>query len=364
MTCVVLLWVCGSTFAQSGSPTGVAAAKAEAAPTPAGVAEDQVLRTVAVLGYEVGWVDDPKEAKQLADNMTTVVSDRLSASDNLIVVERRQIDKVMKELELNLTGLVDADKRVKAGKLLGARFLLSGSGFKMGDEIYVETKVIDAETGQIKGLVERLPKATPNDQVLMKVCEALAEKLPKKIDELAPPRKSEVSPTDAIKAKIGNRNVQWLVATREEHRGPPMPVDPAVQTELEHLLAGAGQTVKALGKDAAKAVIEGKDKIEQVGRNEQVDYIITAEGVSEFGARLNSDLVSCVGRVEMHIFDAHTGQVLASGDAEGRATDLAEQLASKQALKKATQRLLLQLVQKLPAADPKKDAAPAPAKKG
>jgi hypothetical protein len=149
-----------------------------------------------------------------------------------------------------------------------------------------------------------------------------------------------------LKARFGNQTFSWLIAAHEEHRGPRI-IDPAVQTELEHLLTDAGQKVKSLDKKTAQAVTSGEQKIDAVAREGTYDLYIVAEGFSEFGKRFNADLVACVARVEIKVIDARTGRVLASGDGEGRATDLAENLAAKQALRKASRQLFLKLSEKL-----------------
>jgi hypothetical protein len=322
------------------------------------------LRTVALLGYDVKWIDDPKEAQAVAEMLNTVASDRLSAVDDLAVVERVQIDKIMKELELNMTGLTDPAKRIEAGKLLGARFLLTGSGFRLGDEIYVQTKIIDAETGQVKGLIARCPKSTPNAEIIAKACDVLADGLPRKMAELTPQVAPQPSPAELLKERFGRQAFSWLIAAHEEHKGPPI-IDPAVQTELEHLLSDAGQKVKSLDKKTAQAVTSGEKKIDAAAQDGTYDLFIVAEGFSEFGKRFNADLVACVARVEIKIIDARTGRVLASGDGEGRATDLAENLAAKQALRKAARQVFMKLSEKLslatakPAESPATSAAPA-----
>jgi hypothetical protein len=154
------------------------------------------------------------------------------------------------------------------------------------------------------------------------------------------------------------------LAAHEEHKGPPI-IDPAVQTELEHLLSDAGQKVKSLDKKTAQAVTSGEKKIDAAAQDGTYDLFIVAEGFSEFGKRFNADLVACVARVEIKIIDARTGRVLASGDGEGRATDLAENLAAKQALRKAARQVFMKLSEKLslatakPAESPATSAAPA-----
>ena len=304
-----------------------------------------VLRSVAVLGYEVKWLDDLAEQKQTGEVLSLLVSDRLSAMDELVIVERAEIDKLMAEQQLNLTGLVDEKERVKIGKLLGARFLLWGRGVKVGEQIYISSKIINVETGQFKGIIVEVPVKTPASELFAKVCDELVRKLPATIQSLARDEAPEASPIDLLKRRVGQTRKSWLLAADEEHRrSQPVPViDPAIRNELEHLLAGVDQKVTSLEKADAKAVIDGQKKMSSFDPESKADYHIVAEGFSEFGQRLRGDLVVCTARVEIKVTDARSGAVVAAGSIDSRATDLSEQLAGKQALRKATRQLLLDL---------------------
>ena len=64
-------------------------------------------------------------------------------------VERKELEKVMEELKLSMSGLTDEDYALQAGKLLGAKYLLFGSLSKIGDQIKISCRLIETETSQI-----------------------------------------------------------------------------------------------------------------------------------------------------------------------------------------------------------------------
>ncbi len=64
-------------------------------------------------------------------------------------VERQELDKAMKELKLSMSGLTDEEYSVKAGKLLGAKYILLGSMSKIGNQIKISCRLIETETAQI-----------------------------------------------------------------------------------------------------------------------------------------------------------------------------------------------------------------------
>ncbi|HOI56199.1 MAG TPA: CsgG/HfaB family protein [Phycisphaerae bacterium] len=328
--------------------TSVVAAQEAGAPNHAApAAAAPAMRTVAVLGYEAKWIEDPSRRKEASDILATVVGDRLSAMDEVVAVERADIEKLLKEQTLNLSGLVDENNRVRIGKLLGAQFLLWGSGFKLGEQIYVTTKVINVETGQFKGIIAKMPADRDLAAVVEGVSDELIKALPAAVKALSPEKAPEVGPVEMLKRQLGGDAKAWLVAADEEHKGPPV-IDPAIRNELEALLSGAGQSLRSLDKKDARSVLDGRRTVRDVLPDAKADYYVLAEGFSEFGKRLSQDLVVCVARVEMKLVDAATGNVLAAGSADARATDLGEHLAAKQALRKATRTLLLELAAKLP----------------
>lgn len=79
----------------------------------------------------------------------SLITTRMSESLIFILIEREDINKVIKEMELGLTGIIDEETAPKTGKLLGAQLLLNGTVLEIGKEINIEAKLIDAETGEI-----------------------------------------------------------------------------------------------------------------------------------------------------------------------------------------------------------------------
>ncbi|MEA1912114.1 MAG: CsgG/HfaB family protein [Spirochaetota bacterium] len=64
-------------------------------------------------------------------------------------VERQELEKVMEELKLSMSGLTDEDYALQAGKLLGAKYLLFGSLSKIGEQVKINCRLIETETSQI-----------------------------------------------------------------------------------------------------------------------------------------------------------------------------------------------------------------------
>ncbi|MEK6793648.1 MAG: CsgG/HfaB family protein [Spirochaetota bacterium] len=84
-------------------------------------------------------------SKGIADMLITDLSGKISMD----IVERQELQKVMKEQELSLTGAVDTAKAIAIGKLLAATRLLYGSYIIEGRTVRIDAKLTDSTTGKI-----------------------------------------------------------------------------------------------------------------------------------------------------------------------------------------------------------------------
>jgi hypothetical protein len=65
------------------------------------------------------------------------------------VVERTRLEAVLGELELQASRKIDKASAVKAGKLLGARYLVLGAYFDVMKTLRADARIIDVETGRV-----------------------------------------------------------------------------------------------------------------------------------------------------------------------------------------------------------------------
>lgn len=66
-----------------------------------------------------------------------------------LVVERSQLNKVLEEQKLSLSGLTEEEQATQVGQLLGAQKIWTGSLSRFGDKYVLTMKSIDAKTGVI-----------------------------------------------------------------------------------------------------------------------------------------------------------------------------------------------------------------------
>lgn len=64
-------------------------------------------------------------------------------------VERKELDRVIEELKLSMSGLTDEKYTLEAGKILGADYILFGSFSKIGPQVKISYRLVDTETSEI-----------------------------------------------------------------------------------------------------------------------------------------------------------------------------------------------------------------------
>ena len=65
------------------------------------------------------------------------------------VLEASQMNKIASEHRLSMSGLVDAKKAIKVGKVLGAQYLIVGSVNATGSVFTLTARLVDVETGVV-----------------------------------------------------------------------------------------------------------------------------------------------------------------------------------------------------------------------
>ncbi len=73
----------------------------------------------------------------------------LARNRTFSAVERKDLQALMRELELQMSGLADETKAAKLGKLMGAKMLLGSAMFDRGEDYEVFLKLLRVETGEI-----------------------------------------------------------------------------------------------------------------------------------------------------------------------------------------------------------------------
>jgi TolB-like protein len=297
---------------------------------PAAVNAEDVY-PAAILPFQERGAD----VKDLGAQVTDLLFANLVVHPELYLVDREDLDKVMKELELNVSGMVNSGQAAQVGQLTGAKILLTGSVLQVGTKLYVVAKIIGTETTRVVGASVKGDVNDELDTLVEALAEQVAQTVANRAGELvAKPKTREDRIAELQKAVAGSKTPVVRIQVQERHVGQAT-IDPAAETELTLFATEAGfEVVDGEASPTRKAQVQ-----------------LTGEAFSEFSTR-HGNLISVKARVEVTAVESATGKVLATDRQTAVAVDLAEQIAGKTALQHAAaeiaERLLPKLVQVAP----------------
>jgi curli biogenesis system outer membrane secretion channel CsgG len=101
----------------------------------------EIIR-VAVMDFKANGI-----SQLLASNISELVRNELIMMGGFAVLERSQVDQILKEQGFQQTGCTDTTCAVKVGQLLSAKKILIGTVMKMGNKILISGRIVDVEKG-------------------------------------------------------------------------------------------------------------------------------------------------------------------------------------------------------------------------
>jgi hypothetical protein len=280
--------------------------------------------TVAVFDFD----SKDEGVRDLGAKVATLVNAHLSAEPQIITVERVELEKVLGEHELGLSGTVSSDTSAKVGHLTGAKVLVTGRVFKADKTIIIVAKIIGTETSRVYGEVVQGAGTDSFPDLAGELSMKIAKVVKEKADTLVAPVEPRDERIEKIRKSLRGAGLPAVsVKIAERHLGQPAS-DPAAETELLLVLKQCGFTIVD-EKSKEKAAVE-----------------ITGEAFSAFGMRKGS-LVSCKARVELKAHDVKQRKLILADRQTSVAVDIAEQTAAKTALENAALELAERLLPKL-----------------
>jgi hypothetical protein len=285
----------------------------------ANAAESPVL-SVAVFDFE----SKDENVRDLGPKVATILNATLSAEPNLIMVERAELEKVLSEQELGLSGTVSADTAAKVGNLTGAKVLITGRVFKVDKETMVVAKVIGTETSRVYGEMVKGTSAVSISDLSGDLAKKIAATVTQKGETLVAKVETREERVAKIKQKLKTDKLPTVaVKIAEQHFGAPV-IDPAAETELGNILQECG--FKLLDDKSS----------------EKADVQIIGEAFSALGFR-KGNLIACKARIEIKARQSN-GDVIVVDRQTSVALDIAEQTAAKTALQNAAAELAERLL--------------------
>lgn len=283
----------------------------------------QDVYTVAIFDFE----SRDEAVHDLGPKVATLVNATLSAEPQIVTLERAELEKVLGEQELGLSGTVAPATAAKVGQLTGAKVLVTGRVFRAGGDLVLVAKIIGTETSRVYGELAKGKADGSLTDLAGELAKKIVATVTQKGDTLLAKVESREARIARLKKSLGTaKRPAVLIKIGERHFGQPV-VDPAAETELGLVLKECGFTLV----DAQSA--------------QKPDFEITGDAFSAYGLR-KGNLISCKARVELKV-QKHTGEIVAVDRQTTVAVDITEQTAAKTALQQAGLDLAERLAPKL-----------------
>lgn len=260
--------------------------------------------------------------------LSALIAGSLSADPRLILVERGEIEKLLGEQELGLSGAVASETAAKVGRVTGAQVLVTGRLIRAGNEILVVCKIIGTETSRVFGATTKIPQNGSFADAAHTLSEIIGAICVKNMPALTTGPEGMEEVVAKIKRELPE-GPKPLVSVHipEQHFGRPV-IDPAAETEILLILQKCGFQIV--------------DK----GEQRRPEYLFEGEAFSE-RAMQKGNLVSCKARVEVKLHKVSNGDLLSVDRETGVAVDLSEHVAAKLALQNAARSLAGRLVRQM-----------------
>jgi len=243
------------------------------------------------------------------------------------MVERAELEKVLGEHELNLSGTVSGETAVRVGNLTGAKVLVTGRVIKAENSLVVAAKIIGTETSRVYGSMVTQQEKASIVQLSADLAKQISETVTKHGDTLVAHAESREDRVRKIKGALQGKTLPSVsVRIGEEHIGQRVP-DPAAETELGKFLQECGFKL-----------------VDEQSTN-KADVKITGNAFSAYGLR-KGNLISCKARVELNAHQRN-GDLLLTDRQTSVAVDISEQTAAKTALQNAATELADRILPKL-----------------
>jgi hypothetical protein len=248
------------------------------------------------------------------DTIPLLLNAKLTNSPNLILVEREELDKILTEQELNLSGLADEKSQIKAGVLVGAKIIITGTHFKLDGSNYIVAKIISTETSKVLGVSVNGTKEV--GALVAELAQKINEEIVKKGNTIVAKKISREDTIKELIAKFENKAKPSVTIKIKEESLLSTKIDPAAETELCYIYEKLGGII--LNKNT-----DGKVP----------DFIITGEGFCEFSTKVGK-LYCIKSRLELKVVDKN-GNIVASERVVTWDVDTAENIAAKGSLEKS-----------------------------
>jgi TolB-like protein len=189
---------------------------------------------------------DKEDLAPLEVGIQQMILTELAQNPNLRVVERSELRRILEEQDLVRAGRVDPGTAAQVGRLVGARYVVTGSFIDLFGNFRLDARIIDVETSELVNAVELRSRREDLYQLLVDMAARVVEgvSLPPLEVAMVAQRRSRAIPAEAVtlfsRAQVyqdGGRNEQAIELYRQIAQRFPQMTE--AREALQQLTGGA-----------------------------------------------------------------------------------------------------------------------------
>jgi len=112
----------------------------------------------------------------LQEFLTSAVADTLKEQGGYVLIERQKLLLALEELQLGSSVLADEATQLEIGRILGAQLMVFGGYQQIGEQVRIDLRMIEVETGAVLRTAEQTVAAT-DATALLTAAKTVAGKL-------------------------------------------------------------------------------------------------------------------------------------------------------------------------------------------
>lgn len=148
----------------------------------------QDVPTVAVMDFNAFMMGEGGASVNLGKAISAMLVTEFSVRDGMRIVERQQLNDLIQEQDLSLSGRIDDAVAVEVGKMLGVQYVLLGQAMSIVDNLRIDIRAVDVETSEVVAVM----KKTDETIQLLNVVVQLADEFGEALDLTPPSQRPEM----------------------------------------------------------------------------------------------------------------------------------------------------------------------------
>ena len=140
-------------------------------------AQNPDLPRVAVLDFIGLMLGSAGNSAPLGKAVSSMLITELIGNPGLQVIERYQLQDLLMEQRLALSGRVDEGTAVEIGKMLGAQYMIYGQVTSIAEQLRMDMRVVDVETSEVVEAQKMNDKTSELLSVVVRMADTFVEKL-------------------------------------------------------------------------------------------------------------------------------------------------------------------------------------------